>query len=29
MALRLDAPVLTADKAWQDIEVRVPIQLLR
>jgi ribonuclease VapC len=29
VALRLDAPVLTADKAWKDVEVRVPIQLLR
>ncbi|MEV0705647.1 type II toxin-antitoxin system VapC family toxin [Saccharopolyspora sp. NPDC050389] len=29
VALRLDAPVMTADKAWQDIDVRVPIQLLR
>ncbi|MEV6228341.1 type II toxin-antitoxin system VapC family toxin [Saccharopolyspora shandongensis] len=29
VALRLDAPVMTADKAWRDIDVRVPIRLLR
>lgn len=29
LAIRLDAPVLTADKAWQDIEAEVSIELLR
>ncbi|MDA3643529.1 type II toxin-antitoxin system VapC family toxin [Saccharopolyspora indica] len=29
LAIRLNAPVLTADKAWRDIDVGVSVELLR
>ncbi|MDA3630771.1 type II toxin-antitoxin system VapC family toxin [Saccharopolyspora sp. WRP15-2] len=29
LAIRLDAPVVTADKAWQDVDVQVSVELLR